>query len=147
MLPLTGLWVLAVEQYGAGPFGTQYLSDLGAEVIKIESPDGGDVSRGSGRSLWRAGCRGHCGELVYHQGLNRNKRSVTLDLKSADGQAVLHDLAATADAVCNNLRGDVPVKLGLTYETLKKVKPALVCAHLSAYGRDNERPRGPAMTF
>ena len=60
---------------------------------------------------------------------------------------MLHDLATTADAVCNNLRGDVPVKLGLTYETLKKVKPALVCAHLSAYGRDNDRAAWPGYDF
>ena len=149
MLPLTGLWVLAVEQYGAGPFGTQYLSDLGAEVIKIESPEGGDVSRGVG-PFFMDGATDAAEDTaasLFYQGLNRNKRSVTLDLKSADGQAVLHDLAATADAVCNNLRGDVPAKLGLTYETLKAVKPALVCAHLSAYGRDNERAAWPGYDF
>lgn len=149
MLPLTGLWVLAVEQYGAGPFGTQYLADLGAEVIKIESPEGGDVSRGVG-PFFMDGATDAAEDTaasLFYQGLNRNKRSVTLDLKSADGQAVLHDLAATADAVCNNLRGDVPAKLGLTYETLKAVKPALVCAHLSAYGRDNERAAWPGYDF
>lgn len=147
MLPLTGLRVLAVEQYGAGPFGTQYLSDLGAEVIKIESPEGGDVSRGVGPFFMDGAEADDTAASLFYQGLNRNKRSVTLDLKSTDGQAVLHDLAATADAVCNNLRGDVPVKLGLTYETLKTVKPALVCAHLSAYGRDNDRTAWPGYDF
>ena len=147
MLPLTGLRILAVEQYGAGPFGTQYLSDLGAEVIKIESPDGGDVSRDVGPFLMEGANPGDTAASLFFQGLNRNKRSITLDLKSAEGQTILHELAATADAVCNNLRGDVPAKLGLTYDALKAIKPALVCAHLSAYGRDNERTAWPGYDF
>ena len=147
MLPLTGLRILAVEQYGAGPFGTQYLSDLGAEVIKIESPDGGDVSRDVGPFFMEGANPGDTAASLFFQGLNRNKRSITLDLKNAEGQTILHELAATADAVCNNLRGDVPAKLGLTYDVLKAIKPALVCAHLSAYGRDNERTAWPGYDF
>jgi len=147
MLPLTGLRILAVEQYGAGPFGTQYLSDLGAEVIKIESPDGGDVSRDVGPFFMEGANPGDTAASLFFQGLNRNKRSITLDLKNAEGQTILHELAATADAVCNNLRGDVPAKLGLTYDALKAIKPALVCAHLSAYGRDNERTAWPGYDF
>ncbi len=147
MLPLKGLRVIAVEQYGAGPFGTQYLSDLGAEVIKIESPDGGDVSRSVGPFFMDGAEDGDTAASLFFQGLNRNKKSLTLDLKSATGQEIFRALAATADAVCNNLRGDVPAKLGLTYETLKEIKPALVCAHLSAYGRDNERAAWPGYDF
>ena len=147
MLPLTGLRILAVEQYGAGPFGTQYLSDLGAEVIKIESPDGGDVSRDVGPFFMEGANPRDTAASLFFQGLNRNKRSITLDLKNAEGQTILHELAATADAVCNNLRGDVPAKLGLTYDALKAIKPALVCAHLSAYGRDNERTAWPGYDF
>ena len=147
MLPLTGLRILAVEQYGAGPFGTQYLSDLGAEVIKIEPPDGGDVSRDVGPFFMEGANPGDTAASLFFQGLNRNKRSITLDLKNAEGQTILHELAATADAVCNNLRGDVPAKLGLTYDALKAIKPALVCAHLSAYGRDNERTAWPGYDF
>jgi succinate--hydroxymethylglutarate CoA-transferase len=147
MLPLTGLRILAVEQYGAGPFGTQYLSDLGAEVIKIEPPDGGDVSRDVGPFFMEGANPGDTAASLFFQGLNRNKRSITLDLKNAEGQTILHELAATADAVCNNLRGDVPAKLGLAYDALKAIKPALVCAHLSAYGRDNERTAWPGYDF
>ncbi len=147
MLPLSGVRVIAVEQYGAGPFGTQYLSDFGAEVIKIESPDGGDVSRSVGPFFMEGAADDDTAASLFYQGLNRNKRSLTLDLKDDVGQEILRALAATADAVCNNLRGDVPVKLGLTYDALKEVKPSLVCAHLSAYGRDNERAAWPGYDF
>ena len=145
-LPLQGLRILSAEQYGAGPFGSMMLADLGAEVIKIESPrDGGDVSRKTGPFF--IGDNPAAPDSQFFQSFNRNKKSLTLDLKSAAGQQVLHRLTATSDAVMNNLRGDQPQKLGLTYAALGSVKPSLVCVHLSAYGRDNERAHWPGYDY
>ncbi len=140
-LPLAGMRILAVEQYGAGPFGSLHLADLGAEVIKIEAPGGGDVSRATGPHF--------LGEhdSLFFQTFNRNKASVVLDLKSEAGRADFHRLAAGADAVLNNLRGDLPAKLGLTHAALAAVNPRVVCAHLSAYGRDNERASWPGYDY
>jgi len=133
-LPLSGLRVLAVEQYGAGPAGTIYLADLGAEVVKIENHrDGGDVGRQVGPHFFGPG------DSHFFQTFNRNKRSVTLDLKHPEGRAAFQALARSADAVLDNLRGDQPGKLGLTYEDLKHVNPRIVCAHVSAYGREGSR--------
>lgn len=141
-LPLDGVTVIAVEQYGAGPFGTMLLADLGAEVVKIENPhNGGDIGRHVGPYYF--------GEMDSHfyQSFNRNKRSLTLDLKHPDGVAVFHDLVRNADAVTNNLRGDLPDTLGLTYEALRDVNPKIVCAHLSAYGRTGERRAWPGYDY
>ena len=133
-LPLEGVRVIAVEQYGAGPYGTQLLADLGAEVIKIENPvTGGDVSRFVSPHL--IGDE----DSQFFQTFNRNKKSLSLDLKSDAGRAAFYKLVETADAVSNNLRGDIPAKLGIDYKALKKIKPDIVCAHLSAYGRGNSR--------
>ena len=141
-LPLDGVRIISVEQYGAGPFGTQHLADLGAEVIKIENPaDGGDVGRHVGPHFFEPG------DSHFFQSFNRNKRSLTLDLKSAEGQEVLRKLAARSDAVFNNLRGDLPERLGVTYDALKDVNPALVCAHLSAYGRSGPRKAWPGYDY
>ncbi|MCG6121936.1 MAG: CoA transferase [Microvirga sp.] len=143
---LSGLRVLAVEQYGAGPFGTQALADLGAEVIKIENVrDGGDVTRSLGPFFDET--LGETAESLFFQSINRNKKSVGIDLASPEGQAVFHDLVRTADAVACNLRGDVPDRLGLTYETLRAVKEEIVCCHLTAYGRDNERAAWPGYDY
>ena len=136
-LPLQGLRILAVEQYGAGPYGSMHLADLGAEVVKIESPPDGDVSRATGPYFLGEG------DSLFFQTFNLNKRSIRLDLKSAQGREVFEKLAGTADAVLNNLRGDQPARLGLDYAALGRIKPAIVCAHLSAYGRDNERAAWP----
>jgi len=142
VLPLTGVRVLAVEQYGAGPFGTMFLADQGAEVIKIENPsDGGDMSRAVGPYFFAPG------DSQFFHSFNRNKKSLTLDLGRREGQAVLHDLARTADALASNLRGDVPVKLGLDYDRLKAVNPKIVCAHLSAYGRSGPRADWPGFDY
>ena len=133
-LPLQGIRIIALEQYAAGPYGTQILADLGAEVIKIENPmTGGDVSRFVSPHL--------IGEddSQFFQTFNRNKKSLSLDLKSEAGRESFHALVKTADAVSNNLRGDIPAKLGIDYDTLKSIKPEIVCAHLSAYGRGNSR--------
>lgn len=141
-LPLDGVTVLAVEQYGAGPFGTMLLGDLGAEVVKIENPkEGGDVGRLVGPFSFGEG------DSQFFQSFNRNKRSVTLNLKHAEGARLFRELVRHADAVLDNLRGDLPEKLGLTYEALKEVNPAIVCAHLSAYGRTGPRASWPGYDY
>ena len=137
-LPLAGIRIISAEAYGAGPYGTLFLAQLGADVIKIEPPQrsgkgGGDTARAVGPHWLRDG------ESLYFQTFNLNKRSLTLDLATPAGQAVLHRLVLNSDAVANNLRGDIPAKLGLTYDALASVNPAFVCAHISAYGRDNAR--------
>lgn len=147
MLPLDGVRVLTVEQYGAGPWGTQYLADIGAEVIKIENPkDGGDMGRAVGPFFIDDDSTNSSASLFF-QSINRNKRSLTLDLSSPDGQAIFHDLVKTADAVTCNLRGDVPEKLGLTYETLGKLNSKIVCSFLTAYGRSGPRATWPGYDY
>jgi succinate---hydroxymethylglutarate CoA-transferase len=142
MLPLAGLRVIAVEQYGAGPFGSMMLADLGAEIIKIENPaDGGDVSRSVGPYFFAPG------DSQFFHAFNRNKRSVTLNLKHPEAQAVLGKLVRTADATFDNLRGDLPEKLGVTYARLGAFNPKLVCAHLSAYGREGPRKSWPGYDY
>ena len=142
MLPLSGVHILAVEQYGAGPSGSMQLADMGAEVVKIENPmGGGDVSRSVG-PYFLAEHDSH-----FFQAFNRNKRSITLNLRAKEGQQVLRDLVATADAVLDNLRGDQPPRLGVTYDQLKAVNPRIVCAHLSAYGREGSRAAWPGYDY
>ncbi|MGR3717512.1 MAG: CaiB/BaiF CoA transferase family protein [Thermohalobaculum sp.] len=141
-LPLTGITVLAVEQYGAGPFGTMLLGDLGAEVIKIENPAvGGDMARAVGPHFLPDG------SSQFFHAFNRNKRSLTLNLKTDEGREIFHRLVAEADAVLNNLRGDLPATLGLDYASLGKVNPAIVCAHISAYGREGPRRTWPGYDY
>ncbi len=145
-LPLAGFRIISAEQYGAGPYGTMHLAQLGAEVIKIEPPrkngeGGGDTARAVGPHFLREG------ESLYFQTFNLNKRSLTLDLRSPEGQQAFRKLVATSHAVANNMRGDLPEKLGLNYDALKDVNPAIVCAHLSAYGRDNERAKWPGYDY
>tara|TARA_R110001592_G_scaffold126065_2_gene336689 strand:- start:3994 stop:5181 length:1188 start_codon:yes stop_codon:yes gene_type:complete len=140
-LPLDGVRVLAVEQYGAGPFGTQFLADQGAEVIKIEAPGEGDYARALGPHYFENG------ESQFWHSFNRNKKSLTLDLKQPEGMAVFLDLVKTADAVASNSRGDVAERLGITYDHLKDANPRIVCAHLSAYGRTGSRAAWPGFDF
>ena len=143
---LNGVRVLAVEQYGAGPFGTQFLSDLGAEVIKIENPaDGGDVSRSVGPYFDPA--LPPTTESYFFHSFNRNKRSLTLNLADPRGRDIFQRLAKTADAVASNLRGDVPARIGITYDALAPFNPRIVCAHLTGYGRDNERATWPGYDY
>lgn len=140
MKPLEGLRILTVEHFGAGPYGTMFLAGLGAEVIKVENgATGGDASRHVGPRFLGEG------DSEYFQCLNLWKKSISLDLSRdrAEFQALVKD----ADAVVNNLRGDVPAKLGLDYRTLAEVNPRVVCLHISAYGRDNERASWPGYDF
>lgn len=142
MGPLSGLRILSAEVYGAGPYGTGLLTQLGAEVIKIENAStGGDISRSVGPYL--------LGEedSQFFQSFNAGKKSVCLDLKSHEGKQRFHRLAESADAVCNNLRGDQPAKLGLRYQDLAEVNARIVCAHLSAYGRETHRSTWPGYDY
>jgi crotonobetainyl-CoA:carnitine CoA-transferase CaiB-like acyl-CoA transferase len=141
-LPLAGIRILAVEQYGAGPFGTQHLADLGAEVIKIENPrEGGDIGRKVGPYFFSEN------DSHFYEAFNRNKKSIALDLKQPEGKKVFLDLVKTADAVLDNLRGDLPAKLGLDYPALCSVNPKIVCVHLSAYGRTGSRASWPGYDY
>ncbi|GAC1334250.1 MAG: CoA transferase [Chloroflexota bacterium] len=127
--PLSGVRIIAVEQFGAGPFATLYLADLGAEIIKIEDPHtGGDVGRYIPPGQIDAGS-------LYFESFNRGKRSVLLDLKNSRGRDLFRQLVADSDAVFNNVRGDQVERLGLSYAALKSVNPRIVCASLSGYGR------------
>ena len=139
--PLDGLRILAVSQFGAGPFGTQMLADLGADVIKVEDPGvGGDSAR------YVPPFQGEA-DSPYFQSFNRGKRSVSLNLRHPDGQAVLRDLVRVSDAVFNNARGDLPDKLGLTYDQLRDTNPRVVCCSLTGYGRTGPRAGEPAFDY
>ena len=137
-LPLSGVRVLAFEQFGAGPWGTLQLVDLGADVIKVEDPVvGGDVSRYV--PPFQAG-----EDSLFFETFNRGKRSVSLDLRRPEGREVLHDLVAEVDAVFCNLRGELPARLGLTYDALREFNAAIVCCSLSGFGMSGPRASQPA---
>lgn len=140
MTPLEGLRILTVEHFGAGPYGTMFLAGLGAEVIKIENAaTGGDTARHVGPHMLGKD------DSEYFQTFNLWKKTVWLDLSRE--QDKFHALVKDADAVVNNLRGDVPAKLGLDFQSLRKINPAIVCLHISAYGRDGERAAWPGYDF
>jgi crotonobetainyl-CoA:carnitine CoA-transferase CaiB-like acyl-CoA transferase len=139
--PLEGIRVLTLEQFGAGPYGTMFLAELGAEVIKIEAPQGGDPSRQVGPHKLGEN------DSEYFQAWNLGKKSVALDMKSEEGRRQFEALVRGADCVVNNMRGTQPAKLGIDYASLKHLKPSIVCLHISAYGRDNERKDWPGYDF
>lgn len=139
--PLGDIRVVAIEQYGAGPFGTLHLADLGAEVIKVEDPrTGGDVGR-----YVPPFAEGE--DSLFFQAFNRGKRSVSLDLSTEAGYEVLLDLVRTADAVYSNLRGDLPERLRITYDHLSEVNPQVVCVSLSGFGMTGPRQADPAYDY
>lgn len=126
--PLRGITVLEVGVFMAGPFATTQLADLGADVIKVEVPQGGDPVRQIGPFV--------DGESSPFVRLNRNKRSVTLDLKSDEGREAFTELASQADVVVENLRPGAMRRLGLGYEELSRRNPGLVYASASGWGQD-----------
>jgi crotonobetainyl-CoA:carnitine CoA-transferase CaiB-like acyl-CoA transferase len=139
--PLNGVRVIAVEQYGAGPFGTMQLADLGAEVIKVEDPRaGGDVSRSVPPYA-------KDGDSLFFESFNRGKRSIALDLADPAGHEVFERLVTTADAVFSNLRGDQPAKLRLRYGDLAAANPRIVCVSLSGFGQTGPRHRQGAYDY
>jgi len=139
--PLEDITIVAVEQYGAGPFGSVHLADLGAEVIKIEDPrTGGDVGR-----YIPPHQEGE--DSLFFETFNRNKRSLSLDLETASGREVFEDLVARADAVYSNLRGDVPARLRIRYDDLKDVNPRIVCCCISGFGMTGSYQSQPGYDY
>jgi crotonobetainyl-CoA:carnitine CoA-transferase CaiB-like acyl-CoA transferase len=139
--PLAGVRILAVEQYGAGPWGSLHLADLGAEVIKIEEPrSGGDVGR-----YVPPYAEGE--DSLFFEAFNRNKRSISLDLLNPHGRQVFERLVRESDAVYSNLRGDVPAKIGITYDDLKHLNPAIVCCSLTGFGMTGPRSNQPGYDY
>lgn len=130
LLPLEGIRVVSVEQAVAAPLATRHLADLGATVIKVERVDGGDFARHYDRMV-----RGMAAHFVW---LNRGKQSVAVDLKSAEGQRILHQLIAEADVVIQNLGPGAAQRLGIDAASLVAEQPRLVAVDVSGYG-----PTGP----
>jgi crotonobetainyl-CoA:carnitine CoA-transferase CaiB-like acyl-CoA transferase len=124
--PLQGIRVLEFTQIIAGPFGCQHLADMGAEVIKVEPPEG---------EPWRLFSQFMPGESKTFQSLNRGKKSLVLKLQDPKAQEIVHKLMPTIDVVVINYRPDVPAKLGIDYDTLKALKPDLIYLDNTAWGR------------
>ncbi|MFZ3579355.1 CaiB/BaiF CoA transferase family protein [Virgibacillus sp. DJP39] len=133
--PLQGIRVIDITTNISGPSLTMILADLGAEVIKIERPDIGDDSRKMG-PLWG-------GEGVYYLHINRNKRSIVIDLRTTEGKDIVYDLIKDADVFVENLRYEKANKLGLGYENLKKINSELIYCSLSAYGQEGAKRHKP----
>jgi crotonobetainyl-CoA:carnitine CoA-transferase CaiB-like acyl-CoA transferase len=138
--PLTGLRVLDCSRVLAGPFATMILGDLGAEVIKVEHPRGGDDTR-----AWGPPSAG--GESAYYLSINRNKRSLALDLKTAAGRAILRRLAGVSDVLVENFRRGTMASWGLDYATLAADRPGLVYCTISGYGPEGPQREKPGYDF
>ncbi|TDW31779.1 crotonobetainyl-CoA:carnitine CoA-transferase CaiB-like acyl-CoA transferase [Rhizobium azibense] len=132
--PLAGIRVIELARVLAGPWAGQMLADLGADVIKVENPDGGDDTRQWGPPFVEGGDGENLSAAYYHCA-NRNKRSVTADLKTEEGQSLVRRLAATADVLIENFKLGGLVKYGLDYESLRKVNPKLVYCSITGFGQ------------
>jgi crotonobetainyl-CoA:carnitine CoA-transferase CaiB-like acyl-CoA transferase len=135
--PLTGVTVLEVGAFMAAPYATMQLADLGARVLKVENPDGGDPVRGTGPFI--------DGESSPFVRLNRNKESVTLNLKSEHDNAAFRKLVRQADVLVENLRPGAMSRLGLDYATLRRENPRLICASASGWGQDGPLAHLPGL--
>ncbi len=142
MLPLEGVKVLDLSRVLAGPYATMVLGDLGADILKIEHPERGDDTRHWGPPFAGDGAGGEAGESAYFLSVNRNKRSVGLDLKDPADLERLKELAAGADVVIENWRRGALEKLGLGYEALRETNPALIYCSITGFGPgpDQDRP-------
>lgn len=139
-LPLSGVRILAASQLGAGPWALTLLSDLGADVVKLEPPGQGDEARNVPPFAER-------GDSLYFQSLNRGARGITIDLRRPEGREVLRRLVPACDAVYNNLRGGEPARLGLTFAALGDANPRVVCCSLSGFGQTGPRAGEPGYDF
>ena len=133
--PLSGVRVLEMAQAIAGPFAARTLADMGAEVIKVEQPGVGDMSR-------RIGPHFLGGESAYYLNFNRNKQSVTIDLRQNQGREVFKRLVAVSDVVFDAFRPSVLDRLGLGYALLKEINPTIIGALLMGHLSDKQGRRG-----
>lgn len=136
MKPLQGVRVLDLTQILSGPYATQILADLGAEVVKIEQP-GGDKARRNGPF--------HDGHSTYFASVNRGKKSLTLDLKNRSGRGVFYQLARHADVVVENFRPGVAERLGIGFEEVKEINPHIIYAACSGFGHTGPASGRPAL--
>jgi len=134
--PLAGLRVLELGAFIAGPFAGQLLGDLGADVIKIEPPEAGDIMR-------RYGVRVEDGRNLWWPAIARNKRSVALDLRDASGQDAVRRIAATCDVVLENFKPGTLAKWGMTYDQLAAANPGVILVHVSGFGQTGPRAAEP----
>ena len=135
VLPLKGLRVLDLSRVLAGPYATMVLADLGADVLKVEHPERGDDTRHWGPPFAE-------GESAYFLAVNRNKRSIGVDIKAPEGLERVKTLAANADVVIENWRRNALEKMGLGYEALKESNPAIIYCSITGFGPgpDEDRP-------
>lgn len=134
--PLEGIRVVDLTRILAGPYCTMMLGDMGAEVIKIENPDGGDDTRGWGPPFLN-------GVSTYFISINRNKKSLTLNLKDERGKELLRDLIRKGDVVVENFRPGALDKLGFSWEEIHRINPAVIFASLSGFGQTGPRRSEP----
>jgi CoA:oxalate CoA-transferase len=135
---LNGVRILDLSQIMAGPFGTMLLADLGAEVIKIENPQGGDLSRATLHYT-------HKGESAYYVSFNRNKKSMTLNLRDEKAREIFYELVKISDVVYDNFRSGTLEKLKIDYESLKKVNPKIISCSVTGFGSNSPYKDRPAL--
>jgi crotonobetainyl-CoA:carnitine CoA-transferase CaiB-like acyl-CoA transferase len=133
--PLSGIRVIELARVLAGPWAGQMLADMGADVIKVENPDGGDDTRAWGPPFVEGG-NGENLSAAYYHSTNRGKRSIAVDLKTAEGQDVVQRLAASADILIENFKLGGLAKYGLDYESLRKINPKLIYCSITGFGQD-----------
>ena len=144
---LSHLKVLDLSRILAGPWASQLLADLGADVIKIENPTGGDDTRSWGPPYMQDAQGRDTAESAYFMCANRGKRSVCVDMKTADGQAILHKLAADSDVLIENFKVGGAAKYNLDYETLSALNPRLVYCSITGFGQTGPYAQRPGYDF
>ncbi|PWE16619.1 CoA transferase [Marinicauda salina] len=143
---LSHIRVLDLSRVLAGPWCTQILGDLGADVIKVENPDGGDDTRGWGPPFVK-GADGARGDAAYYLCANRNKRSIAVDFRTEDGRGIIRDLAAQSDVVVENFRTGGLAKYGLDYASLKSLREDIVYCSITGFGQDGPSAQLPGYDF
>ena len=138
-MQLEGIRVLDLTRILSGPFASMFLADMGAEVIKVEDPAMGDPVRHQGAAV--------NGYSLYFANFNRNKRSLTLDLRHPEGQALLRQLIGRCDVVLNNFRPGVMDDMGLSWQALQHIKPDIISCHVTGFGLDGPYAQRPSFDF
>ena len=145
--PLDGIRVLDLSRILAGPWCTQNLADLGADVIKIERPRVGDDTRAWGPPFLKDGDGQDTNESAYYLSANRNKRSVEADMATPEGAALIRELAAVSDILVENFKVGGLAKYGLDYESLKEINPRLIYCSVTGFGQDGPFAQRPGYDF